>query len=297
MANIIWLDDRPNERLTAARALERTGHTVNLVASHAEALSALKLSEPDLIIQDLHRDVRGEDISGLPDHVGRSPAHEVGWAFYEHVLRSEYPWLPVVICTLDAGLLHNLRRADDFNLDMVRKGAGSVDRLSTLVDELLAAQKLILAPRNRPSIAVPEFQRVNLALVRLLRQRPGAVHRLTWAGFEELVARLLQELGYEVSRTKLTRDGGVDIWALRRDDLGETLYAIDAKKYAADSVIGPEPVRAIYGVADLANATAGMIVTTATFGSAARELAAQHRYRIGLKDYDAVQDWIERVGA
>ena len=55
------------------------------------------------------------------------------------------------------------------------------------------------------------------------------------------------------------------VGAVQRSGLGQTLYAIDAKKYGPDRMVGPEPVRAIYGVTDLADASVGMIVTTSRF--------------------------------
>jgi HJR/Mrr/RecB family endonuclease len=155
---------------------------------------------------------------------------------------------------------------------------------------------MILAPQSVPNIVCVDFDKVTAGLLRHLAQHPTDIEQLSWSRFEELVALLLEESGYEVTRTKLTRDGGVDLWALQRSDLGSTLYAIDAKKYGRSKIIGPEPVRAIYGVADLAGASAGMIVTTATFGPAARQLASQYRYRISLKDCDDVSEWIRRVG-
>ena len=102
-------------------------------------------------------------------------------------------------------------------------------------------------------------------------------------------------MGYEVDHTPLTRDGGVDLWALKRDDLSSVQYAIDVKKYRRDRRVGPEPIRAIYGVVQSEGATVGMIVTTAGFGPAAQQLAEQHRYRLALKDFDDVAGWIRQV--
>jgi restriction system protein len=82
---------------------------------------------------------------------------------------------------------------------------------------------------------------------------------------------------------------------LKKTELGEVLYAIDAKKYAPNTILGPEPVRAIHGVADAERASVGMIVTTANFGPSAKVLAQQLRYQISLKEFDDVIEWIRRV--
>ncbi|PKK88797.1 MAG: hypothetical protein CVV64_17080 [Candidatus Wallbacteria bacterium HGW-Wallbacteria-1] len=116
-----------------------------------------------------------------------------------------------------------------------------------------------------------------------------------WATFERLVVRLLQDMGYQVEHTQLTHDGGVDIWALHHSDLGDVMYAIDAKKYNPNHILGPEPVRAIYGVTQMKHASVGMIVTTARIGPEAQRLADQYRYQLSLKDFDALTGWIKNV--
>ena len=210
------------------------------------------------------------------------------------MLPSGFPSLPVVICSVDALRDSNRKRADDYNLQLI--GKGHLSSIISAVDGALSSQRSVLPGRPvPPAVVTLDFERVNTALLAHLAKLPHDIHRINWATFEELVARLLRELGYEVKRTPLTRDGGVDIWAIDRTGLSETLFAIDAKHYAPGKLLGPEPVRAIYGVADLAGASVGMIVTTASFGPAARELAAQYRYRISLKDFHDVHGWIKQV--
>jgi len=297
MAHVLWLDNELDQIRGGVSALQVRGHAVQVVSNEAGAISQLDANPPDLMIQDLHRTRNFAKVAGVP-RLGPSARHEAGWSFYDEVLRLVYPWLPVIICSLDSSTAENRRRADDYNLWLVPKRGYAHQGIVQAVERVIAAQRPIVSPRlGIPSVLVPDFEAVNSELLKHLARKPRDVHRLTWAGFERLVARILSELGYEVEHTRLTRDGGVDIWALRRSDLGETLYAIDAKKYSPTRLVGPEPVRAIYGVASMEEASVGMIVTTSRFSADARLLADQHRFRLSLKDFDDLSAWLARIGA
>jgi CheY-like chemotaxis protein len=292
MPRILWLDDRFIEVGKGIAALESAGYEVIYCPSENHALEALgKTPAPDLIIQDIHRPTKARR-----SRASDVPAHQAGWRFYADVLRTNFPQLPVLVCSYDAHVPGNLRQADDFNLILVEKTAFRRGRFESLIQGILASRHTLHArERVVPEIISVDFDTVNAALIRHLSKHPQDLHAISWSKFESLVERLLRELGYEVLHTPLTRDGGVDIWALQRTGLGDILYAIDAKKYAPTQLVGPEPVRAIYGVADLAGASAGMIVTTTRFGPAALSLASQYRYRIALKDFEGVVDWIRTV--
>jgi CheY-like chemotaxis protein len=297
MARLLWLDDRVDERRTEIEALSRLGYQVHTASSEADAVRILERDAlPDLVIQDLHRKPSTAQVAALPARAKASAAHASGWAFYRDVLRAGFPQVPVIIFTIDASVAENKDLANDFNLVLLRKTRANLPTLIEAVRTTLAAQRTVLISRPLPPAVVQlDFDRVNTALVRHLAQHPVDLHKVSWSAFEELVATLLREMRYEVWRTPLTRDGGVDIWALHRSDLGDVLYAIDAKKYSPERVLGPDPVRAIYGVAEAERANVGMIVTTATFGPAAKAFAEQLRYRVSLRDYADVVKWIGAV--
>lgn len=280
MADILWLDDQSWQVSAGVEALRGAGHRVNLVATEDKITDRLESGVcPDLLIQDLER-----------EEVIR------GWSYYENTLKWFFPQLPVIICSFGATDASLRKQADDYNLLIVDKAGDLASEITEAATTLLKAQVAALVERSvAPHIVAVDFDKVNSALLRHLARNPKDLHSVGWAAFERLVERLLAELGYEVVHTPLTRDGGADLWAVQRGDLAETLYAIDAKKYAPDRLIGPEPVRAIHAVADLAGANVGMIVTTSHFGPAALKLAQQHRYRIALKDFDGIVDWLKMV--
>ncbi|RYG98628.1 MAG: restriction endonuclease [Alphaproteobacteria bacterium] len=110
--------------------------------------------------------------------------------------------------------------------------------------------------------------------------------------FEELVARLMERMGFKVELTKQTRDGGRDVLALKDDGLLQSLYLVECKRYAPDRIVGVDRVRSLYGVLMAERATAGIVVTTSRFTAGAVSFAGELRYQMQLKDYDDLLRWI-----
>ncbi len=294
MAAILWLDDEHWEVSHFCDALRSAGHRIELTDSEDDVLRQLQNGPlPDVFIQDLGRKVYYllADEGKLTTFDGF--LEDAGWRFYERFLETKYPQIPVIICSNLGSDPLAKRRSDTFNLTLLQKNDPDPANLLSAVEAVVSANKTLLEVPSKPPLVVAlDFERVNTALIRHLKNNPEDMHRLSWSSFEDLAARLLKELGYEVITTPLTRDGGVDIWALQRSDLGDILYAIDAKKYRPDRLVGPDLVRAIYGVADLNNASVGMIITTSQFSPDARGLESQYRHRISLKDYQNLVDWL-----
>jgi restriction system protein len=101
---------------------------------------------------------------------------------------------------------------------------------------------------------------------------------------------LLDRLGYSVTLTPASKDGGKDIYAARKDHLGSFLYIVECKKYAPDNRIGVGIIRHLNGVVQAEQATAGILATTSFFTSGAREFQRRIAHQISLKDYVAIQD-------
>lgn len=76
--------------------------------------------------------------------------------------------------------------------------------------------------------------------------------------FEELIAELLRAKGYEVELTPRTRDGGFDILAIKKGDLGSALTLVECKRYAETNKVDVGIVRGLYGVVEEKRATQGL---------------------------------------
>lgn len=139
---------------------------------------------------------------------------------------------------------------------------------------------------------IVDARAINDEFLRRAADDPNFVFTISPRKFEELVAELLSRRGYDVELTPQTRDGGKDIYAARRDDLGTFLYIVECKRYAPDNPVGVEVIRALHGVADIDRVTGAMVVTTSYYSSDARALEAKIKYRMSLKEYFDVRQWL-----
>ncbi len=146
------------------------------------------------------------------------------------------------------------------------------------------------------SLLIPENRLVvssaNDGLIKYLAKHPELLYTLEPRKFEELVAEIFRDKGYNVELTPKTRDGGKDIYAIRKEPFGSLLYVIECKRYASSNKVGVEVVRGLYGVTQAEKATMGIIATTSTFTSTALDFAAPLKYQLSLRDYDALQEWL-----
>ncbi len=131
--------------------------------------------------------------------------------------------------------------------------------------------------------------------LRKLHENPKLLYDLSPRGFEELVAELLSRLGYAVTLTPVSRDGGKDIYAAKKDYLGTFLYIVECKKHAPDHPVGVGLVRQLNGVVQAEQATAGILATTSFFTRGAQKFQTTISFQISLKDYFGIQEWLESV--
>jgi superfamily II DNA or RNA helicase len=94
-------------------------------------------------------------------------------------------------------------------------------------------------------------------------------------GFEWLVVRLYQAMGYAARATPATRDGGIDAIALRDLTPGREKLAIQCKHQKAP-VGRPELQKLLGTIAAEPSFSAGVLVTSSTFSADARMFAAQN---------------------
>ncbi|MBR0642671.1 restriction endonuclease [Plastoroseomonas hellenica] len=154
-------------------------------------------------------------------------------------------------------------------------------------------QRIILPERKLITDVKPRIIMANEALVERLKSQPQSIYELPSRKFEELVAELLTDLGYEVELTPATRDGGKDILAYMTTPHGKLLCLVEAKRYRRDRTVGVELVRQLYGTLIDADASSAMMVTTSSFSPDARSFQQRHKYKLALRDYGNVLQWIE----
>lgn len=154
-----------------------------------------------------------------------------------------------------------------------------------------AAQKKII------QLVAPQIITTNDQLIMQLKRTPDDLFKITPRQFEEVVADLLADMGMEVELTPETRDGGKDILAYMKTEIGKFLCLVETKQHNKNRPVGVSLVRSLFGTLVDHKATTGMLVTTSRFAKPAQQFQERHKYQLSLKDYSDVVSWILRYKA
>lgn len=155
---------------------------------------------------------------------------------------------------------------------------------------------IILPEKEIIQVTKPLIIATENRLIQSLQKQPGDLRQLSPRSFEELLADLLADLGWEVELTKATRDGGADILAYMNTELGRFLCLVEAKHYREDRKVGVELVRTLYGTLCDAQANSAMLVTSSSFTKDAQDFQQKHQYQLSLREYADVVNWILNFG-
>lgn len=151
-----------------------------------------------------------------------------------------------------------------------------------------------------PADALEKLRRVEfLPLVDLDRvvRNPQLMRQFSGRKFEEFVATLVDELGFEdVVLTPPSRDQGRDVLAVKRIRGIAVLYAFECKRY--EKPVGPVVARALLGtiVHEATRANKGVLVTTSRFTRATTKFILTEP-RLDGKDYDGLVGWLHEYAS
>jgi restriction endonuclease Mrr len=151
---------------------------------------------------------------------------------------------------------------------------------------------------NLKSVILSEDSRivineVNKRLIKDLAKTPELIYKLTSRQFEELVAELFVQEGYEVELTKSTVDGGKDIYAAKTTVFGQFLYVVECKKYSPENKVGVNVLRSLYGVVQNEKVTSGILVTSSYFTKNAINFQQNIKHQLQLNDFNNLCKWLE----
>lgn len=186
-------------------------------------------------------------------------------------------------------------------LEYLQAKGESLDDIASLLNPfecqgLLSPDGTPLLPESREyHLIVSDVREVSQQLLDQLAKTPEKLYELSPRVFEKVVAELLSSLGYDVTLTPASRDGGKDIYASTKTPLGSFLYYIECKKYAPDQPVGVGLIRTLHGVVQAEKATAGILATTSFFTKGAREFQSRVAFQISLQDYFGIQDWLHKA--
>ncbi len=149
------------------------------------------------------------------------------------------------------------------------------------------------SPSNESSIIQISYK-ITDNLIQKIAENPTLMRTIAPRHFEELIAELLDNFGYEVELTQVTRDGGCDIIAIASHDIADAKYLIECKRYKESNKVGVQPVRSLYGVVKSENATKGILVTTSTFTKPATEFLQSNKWELEGRDFNGILDWLKK---
>jgi restriction system protein len=101
----------------------------------------------------------------------------------------------------------------------------------------------------------------------------------------------LERSGYEVELQRGTKDGGVDLFAIKYTGVfGRERYLLQAKRWK--NTVGIEPVRQLAFLHHDLRMTKSCLATTSTFTKGAWALAEQYEWQLELRDFEGLQPWV-----
>jgi restriction system protein len=135
---------------------------------------------------------------------------------------------------------------------------------------------------------------INAELIAYLKLHPEGLYTIEPRQFEEIIAELLANFGWEVDLTPKTKDGGYDIFAIAKNIAPNVnaAWIIECKRYMREKKVGVEIVRALYGAKSSFDGVNAMLATTSSFTQGARKFKSS-RYNLELRDYAGVVEWLE----
>lgn len=151
--------------------------------------------------------------------------------------------------------------------------------------------------KNNVELFLRHYEAIDRRLIERLSKSPDLLHQLHWRQFEELLAEVFSEFGYETEIGHGIGDEGVDLRLIKHDDIGSLLILVQAKKYAPDKKIGLQPVQALYGAVYDEKASKGILVSTCEFAPVAKRFESKNPYRIQLAGPAELKQWLKRYCA
>lgn len=145
-------------------------------------------------------------------------------------------------------------------------------------------------------VAPPQLMLINFqdSLVDFFAKHPKLMRSMPHRRFEELIAELWQRFGYEVELQKQTRDGGIDIIAIRQAEVS-TRFLIQCKRPEPHKKVSINPVRELFGVKQDFGASKAILATTVYFTPDAQKFIDRHYWELEGRDYDGIVSWLNQA--
>lgn len=190
-------------------------------------------------------------------------------------------------------MVANLLKEQTVEQVLLQLDGGWVEQVLTQLEE--GWHDLDLPPITETQIRVvaPQIIIANDSVIQKLKRFPEDLHKVSPRAFEQLIADLLVNMGWEIQLTPESKDGGKDIIALLKTDLGRILCLVETKRYSPARPVQVAIVRQLYGTLLDHGASSAMLVTSSHFTKGAKEFQSKHQYQLSLKEYADIIKWIQ----
>jgi len=279
--NVLWIDDDPAQRDFGEKVLAGlNGVTARIVSSSDEARRVLEEIEVHAVVTDI-----------LRRNSMRNPSADDGYAFFKSYIRQKLPRIPVIFHTKN---LPGSFERDEYShlLSKWDEPGKKAIELEQLISDRICLYEAFIDYSIWSRIQ-DRLVEVNTKLLEQLRTFDD-IWSLSTSQFEQIVAELLQKLGYRFLWIPGGKDEGIDIVA-GSDDY---TYLIDVKQWKEDNPVSVEVVRRVYGVTRAVaderpeSVFRGGIVTSSHFTSGAKAWPA--REHLLLRDGEWLKKELER---
>ena len=136
---------------------------------------------------------------------------------------------------------------------------------------------------------------IEIEIVNHFSHNPELLFNIPPRKFEEIIAAIFKNQGFDVELTPQTRDGGFDILAIHKNSItGETSFLVECKRYAPKNKVGIGTIQRMFGVIESLQANKGIIVTTSSFTKDATLFAQRAQHKLALNDYNNIKSWLNQ---
>lgn len=160
---------------------------------------------------------------------------------------------------------------------------------------LLGSELVVLGKKTSEGQIIEAVAAPWRAIFKELLRDPEFLLRFEPRQMEELIAASYKELGYQVTLTPKSGDGGRDVIAIHD---GIKVRLLDqVKRYAPHHIVDADEVRSLFGVVSLDQAASkGVVTTTSDFApGVAKEFEKVIPYRLELRNGTALYKLIEEL--
>ncbi len=196
--------------------------------------------------------------------------------------------------SIQGGGFLNLDENEEVAFDIGEPNEGKEQAVNVFRDGNFPKEEEIFENKSENQEIAPLVVDINDEIKQYFAKHPEKLYDLSSRKFEQLIADILCDFGFDVELTPATRDGGKDIYAYIKNEVCSFLMFVECKKWSPSKHVGIEVVQRLYGVQQSSKANKSMIITTSFFTKPAIEESKNYEALMTLNDYDDLKKWLEQ---